>query len=366
MSVRRPDGTDGSEPPADDLPRWLLSVAAACAPAGRADWGRAMLTELDQVTGLRARWRFALGAARAALVPPPRSRPAAITLAAAAAATAAACHVLVPQAGVVGAVAVPGIPALFAWAALSRPHPAGQAGLAGRAVQVIAAVVIIACPALAMRILVLYPVGDSPNEPVVSGVMTVVFAAELGAYLLLVLRRPGLLGAGRHSGLLAVAAVLTAGWVSVAYPQPGSQSGFPVLAPAYLALLTGALLAVGVLAALPGLLLRHGIGRSLRRGAAEVLWGLLLSGPAAFIEALLTTSRSAVAVQAADPATITYARQQGSTNILGWVAHDDLGGSLMLLTFLTFFIMLVIAGTLADGKDLSPAGPQASRGEQLG
>jgi hypothetical protein len=283
-------------------------------------------------------------------------------LAAAAAAAAAACHVLVPQAGLVAAVAVPGILALFAWAALSRPHPAGQAGLAGRAAQVIAAAGIIACPALAARIFVLYPPGGGGrDEPVVSMVMTVAFAAELGACLLLVLRRPGLLGAGRHSGLLAVAAVLAAGWASVAYPQPGSQSGFPVLAPACLALLVGAPLATGALAALRGLLLRHGTGPSLRGGAAEVLWGLLLSGPAAFIAALLTSSRSAVAVQAADPATITYAGQQGATSILDWAAQDDLGGSLMLLTFLTLAIMAVIAGIPPIARRSPLAGPQASR-----
>jgi len=45
----------------------VLVLACEHLPAARADWGRAMLTELSCVDGRTARWRFALGGVRAAL-----------------------------------------------------------------------------------------------------------------------------------------------------------------------------------------------------------------------------------------------------------------------------------------------------------
>lgn len=55
-----------------DPARTLLAVACHRLPADRVDWGRAMIAELDGLAGLdglddaAARWRFALGGARAA------------------------------------------------------------------------------------------------------------------------------------------------------------------------------------------------------------------------------------------------------------------------------------------------------------
>lgn len=44
-----------------DLPRWLLQAAGSTLPPGRAQWGRAMLAELDQRPSGAGRWRFSLG-----------------------------------------------------------------------------------------------------------------------------------------------------------------------------------------------------------------------------------------------------------------------------------------------------------------
>jgi hypothetical protein len=52
-----------------DGPRWLLAAAAATLPADRRDWGAAMTAELAQVPDGPARWRFAVGCARAAVFP---------------------------------------------------------------------------------------------------------------------------------------------------------------------------------------------------------------------------------------------------------------------------------------------------------
>jgi hypothetical protein len=53
-----------------DGPARLLAVAVRALPEGRSDWHAAMLAELDQVSGRRARWTFALGCAWAAIFPP--------------------------------------------------------------------------------------------------------------------------------------------------------------------------------------------------------------------------------------------------------------------------------------------------------
>jgi hypothetical protein len=79
-----------------------------------------------------------------------------------------------------------------------------------------------------------------------------------------------------------------------------------------------------------------------------VLWGVVLSGPVTFMAGVLTTSRHSIVTEAADPVTINEAHQHGATSILAWVAHDDLGAAVMLFTYLTFVIMLIVAGTLAD------------------
>jgi hypothetical protein len=57
-----------------DGPGWLLAAAVATLPAGRGEWGQAMAAELAQVPDRPARWRFALGCARAAVLPPEASR----------------------------------------------------------------------------------------------------------------------------------------------------------------------------------------------------------------------------------------------------------------------------------------------------
>jgi hypothetical protein len=54
-ALRRPGEGKG------DRARLLLAVAVRGLPSDRAGWAQAMLFELDQVEGLRERWRFSLG-----------------------------------------------------------------------------------------------------------------------------------------------------------------------------------------------------------------------------------------------------------------------------------------------------------------
>jgi hypothetical protein len=120
MNGQQPEGTDHE----GDLPRRILSAIAALTSVGRGDWGLAMLAELDQVTGRRARWRFALGSARVVLAPPGTRGLGAIPLAAVVAGVV--IHLLAPSAGIVAAVALPGFPALLAWA-VARFEPPRRA-----------------------------------------------------------------------------------------------------------------------------------------------------------------------------------------------------------------------------------------------
>ncbi|MFN8521662.1 MAG: hypothetical protein U0821_00965 [Chloroflexota bacterium] len=56
--------------PATDLAHVLLSVAAACMPTDRLEWGRAMLAELSAIDTASERWAFTLGCLHAALISP--------------------------------------------------------------------------------------------------------------------------------------------------------------------------------------------------------------------------------------------------------------------------------------------------------
>ena len=60
-----------------DVPEQLLRWAAGLLSAQRAEWGQAMLGELDHIDGLGRRWRFAVGCAGAVLLLPPWGRAAA-------------------------------------------------------------------------------------------------------------------------------------------------------------------------------------------------------------------------------------------------------------------------------------------------
>ncbi|HUB40616.1 MAG TPA: hypothetical protein VMA72_17360 [Streptosporangiaceae bacterium] len=335
-----PAGGRKSGPPADDLARHFLALVVARAPADRGEWSEAMLAELDQVAGRRARWRFALSAARAALVPPGSGRLSGYLLAAFAVTAATVMHVLMPQTGLVAAVAVPGLSALCAWVALSGPVGPSEASAAGRVVQAVAVAALVACPMLAIRLIAAYPgqtLGDLPHiVPVATFVGT-----ELTACLLLVLRRPALLGAGRHSGPAGLAAAAATGSLFLLQQPPGGQSDNPVVTTAVVATAIGAPLAAGIVTAVVHFVAAGRFGRSVRCAVCEVLWGALLTGPAATIAFLLTTSRNAVAAEAAEPVFIIEAHHQGAASVLAWVAQDDVGGALSVFTVLTLGSMLV-------------------------
>jgi hypothetical protein len=78
----------------DDAPARLLRWSTGLLTAARAEWGQAMLGELDRLDGRARRWRFAAGCAFAVVVLPPWGR--------AAAAIAALTAIAASAVGVVG------------------------------------------------------------------------------------------------------------------------------------------------------------------------------------------------------------------------------------------------------------------------
>jgi hypothetical protein len=110
-----------------DPARSLVALAAGLLPAARRDWGQAMLAEVDQIQGRAARWRFALGCARVALVAPRQVGGPALLLRAGLVAGAAAVGVgIYALAPAMAAVAVlfPAVLAGFVWLALLRARSA--------------------------------------------------------------------------------------------------------------------------------------------------------------------------------------------------------------------------------------------------
>jgi len=312
-------------------------MAVGWLPLGREGWGRAMLAELDQVSGRRARWRFAGGAARTALLPPGSSSlRAAIVLAAVAVAAAIAIYALSPGTGGVTAVAVPGLAALGAWAALARPRRAQQVSLAGRAAQVIAIAVIAGCLVVALRVLVLYPV-HAGGYAWPAGAM--VFAAELAACAWPVLRRPGPLGATRHSGLIGVSAALVTADVLYLNQQPIGPSGTVVVETGIVAPI-----AAGLLAAALGAARRKPARHLLRAGAGEWLWGVLLTGPAVFIVLTATTTTANSVIVDARHHMLTYimmTHPHVAPSVLDPIAQGKLGNAAVLLTGLLVLVMMI-------------------------
>jgi hypothetical protein len=121
----------GDDLAALDGPAWLLGAAAATLPADRRDLGAAMAAELAQVEDHAARWRFAAGCARAAVLPPGADRAAvgvAGTLAVAAVATTALAMGAALPAGRVFALAFVGLVGGLATLTVARSRPSRATG----------------------------------------------------------------------------------------------------------------------------------------------------------------------------------------------------------------------------------------------
>jgi hypothetical protein len=188
-----------------DPPGRLLAAAVATLPDHRREWGLAMHAELAEVGGRSARWRFALGGARAALRLPPRGGWPVLALAtgvvaASVAAAALTVETAVPGLGVfaVSFVGLVGAMVVLAVAGSRRPGlPAPGPTL-----------LVTGSVAAAIAMTVIFLLRDPSAAEYLPPARGVFLAAVLAGCLGIALAAPRSLGADRLAPRLGVAAAV--------------------------------------------------------------------------------------------------------------------------------------------------------------
>jgi hypothetical protein len=244
-----------------------------------------MAAELTQVPDRAARWRFAVGCARAAVFPPGGNRTAVGAAGAAAvvaiAAVALATGAALP-AGRVFALAFVGLLAGLATLAAARSRPTSGTGGTGRrrlgpVAAALALVGVVACLAATTYYLAEHPSYRQLRLPAMAAslppVTAVVLAAVLAGCLWLALRPPRWLVPDRHGRrfAIAMALVLVAGFV-LASRQELRSAELDVGVLDYLFLALPVVLLVGSAAAAT-------VGRSFRAGLWACAWAVVLTLP---------------------------------------------------------------------------------------
>jgi hypothetical protein len=263
-----------------DGPGWLLAAAAATLPDGRRDWGAAMAAELAQVEDRGARWRFAAGCARAAVLPPGGDR-AAVVVAGALAVAAVAATVLATgaalPAGRVFGLAFVGLLGGLATLAVARSRPVRGPG-PGRVVAGLGLAGVAACAAATSWYLAEHPAyaRPHPREAAVSlpPGTAVVLAVALAGCLWLALRPPRWLLGDRRARRFGVgmAVVLAAGFVLASRLGLGGRPGWDEGTMGYLFM-------APIVVVLTGSALAAAAGRSFRSGLWACAWAVPLAAP---------------------------------------------------------------------------------------
>ena len=324
-----------------DLPARLVSAVADRLPEHRREWGPAMVAELTQVRGRVRRWRFAAGALRVLLFPPPhRGRVvvvAAVGLAVAAAATVSAARevpTLSVFAGTLGLL-------LCACATLAAAHwPRRRPGAPYVAVATLALAAAVATVATLVRVAVLHPSATADGTHVFS----VLFAVVLAGYLAVALIPPR--AGGRANALLlwALAAALAGGavWIAIAATVPADPSGItglmsPVSAAAVLLASVGAAATTG----------------SMPAGARAGVLTVALTAPihfAADIGGVLHLGHYTLT----DPYDVAAFARGGYPDVASFLLSDQLGGEIVSgfvlypVALLALALLGAAAGTRLD------------------
>jgi hypothetical protein len=269
----------GDQLATQDGPAWLLAAAAATLPADPRHWGAAMAAELAQVEERAARWRFAAGCARAAVLPPGGSRPAVLAAGAlavaATAATVPATGAALP-AGRVFLLVLVGLLGGLATLAVARPRRAGRGG-PGPAVTGLGLAGGVACVAVTGWYLAEHPSYTRLRPPGVGvslpPVTALVLAVVLAGCAWLALRPPRWLVGDRHGRRfgVAIALALVAGFI-VASRLELRRAELDVGMMGYLLFPLPMVVLAGSAAA-------AAVGRSFRTGLWACAWATLLAAP---------------------------------------------------------------------------------------
>jgi hypothetical protein len=196
----------------------LVRLAARRMGSERADWGQAMLAELEHVPGRLARWRFAAGCARVALAPPlppgrgQRARRIAAPLAALA--LGAGIYALGPQIRWF-AVALTLLLAGCGWLAATGPAPRG-----GIALRIAVAVGATGCVAAVLYGAYRYPEATADPSHVYSLALALLLTGYVAAAAFLAAPRSGPL-TGLWCGLLFGLVAFDVGMAAI-YASPSS------------------------------------------------------------------------------------------------------------------------------------------------
>jgi hypothetical protein len=271
----------GDDLAALDGPGWLLAAAAATLPADRRDWGAAMAAELAQVEERGARWRFAAGCARTAVLPPGGDRTAVGAAGASAVAamgvTVLATGTALPAGRVFGLVFVGLLGGLATLAVARSRRTRGPTG-PGRVLAGLGLAGVGACAAATTWYLAEHPAYARPDPPGTAVSLppgtAVVLAVVLAGCLWLALRPPRWLLPDRRARWFGagMAVALAAGFVLAARlglrGQPGWDEGT-----------MGYLLTAPILVVLTGSALAAAAGRSFRSGVEAGAWAVVLAGP---------------------------------------------------------------------------------------
>jgi hypothetical protein len=186
-----------------DAPGQLLAAMVATLPEPRQRWGEAMLSELGQVRGRSARWRFALSCARAALsLPLPAGWPVLAIVAGVVVAAVTAAYTVVgaalPGFGFFAAIFVAVVGAMVV-TAIARARRVRLPVLAPTLLVTGAVAISVTTTAV---FLVRHPAAAEGLSPVRAGVLAVAFAGSLW----LAVAPPRRLGSGRLAPHLGVGA----------------------------------------------------------------------------------------------------------------------------------------------------------------
>lgn len=312
----------------NDGPARLVAASVRRLPAGRQDWGQAMVAELTQVQGAPARWRFAAGVLRVALFPPVVRRGRVIL-----AATAA---LMVTATGTATAAVV--MPSLSVFAAtlglllggyatvLVARSPRGRPSLLQAGVATVGVLGVGGAIAAVVRIAVTHPAaaGDGTH------LFSIVFAFALAGYLVSALTRPRL---GQHTGTVLWAALLGAvasagAWIALTATTTIQADG-----------VVGLLSPIGTAATL---LVAVGVAASTGSWAAGARAGCLtmvLSTPIRFATDL-TSLLQVHHYVLTNPYDLAAYQRSGLPDVASYLLSDALGGEIIAGLVLVPLILL--------------------------
>ena len=313
-----------------------------------------MVAELDQLRPASTRWRFVLGAARVALLPPGGSRPGGYALLAAtggAIAAGVAAQVFAPAAGPAAAVSVSALAVLAVWGlAVARARAGRWDHVPAAHFAVVAGCA--ACLALILATVQRYPAERGSDASYWASLLFI--DAVVAGYLMLARWLPHRLRPVRRNHLYALAAGVAVAIPVANYIQhpslPGLDTG---------PLPGGWAWLVAFLAPLGAAFLASGSRGRPQDGLEAATWASLLSG--LMISAMTMAATYRVLPSAGgSPQVVAEAHHHGMASAASWLASDNLGGATILLVWLPALVFCLANLGITLGCSWAPPG---SRGQ---